>query len=701
LRFWYKPTAELSLQVVQASREVPSTPLLAEVGGWTLDVTIDPVWSAASAPALLRGALRLPGRQSVQVSPQFAARDLTARGYELAIASLVVPDIELSAYQYTGNEQYLLAARDYLVSFARFERSAWLPRGLLWNDHAIAARMIVLGRFWQLYRHCNRYDPETGALVLQLAARSAQFLADPSKFTVGTNHGVMQNLALWHYCLVFPNLPDTSRYRQLAWQRLDTQMGFYVNDEGVVLEHSTGYQQFGMTLLARALRYAALLHMPVPSQWLSKYEAVTKWYDEIRRPDGSLPIFGDTAVGPGFFPVQTAQLGPDKVASSLAEAANFAPPHSTDVLMPVAGYSVWWDCLQNWPAAAYLAETLIGWSFFPSQAHKHADEMALSLWAGGQSWLENVGYWPYSSPLRRSAETWPGSNAPHLSGELDSTWRTTSITGVCRSPELRCLDLRRTGPGYVIGREVIHLPAGMWVVLDYTSGSSAGGLTVTWHTGVGVDIRPGLRPQAFLLTAPGAQVRLGMAVTGSTVPKIDRLRGSTYPFAGWQVVGTNPTPTEALRLEQSPGEAWTATIVHSAAVSENVAAVRMSRWESPQDWELELATSPGTIRLVRTATALSSHDDHGRGLAAEITPTVDNSTGTRQLHSAYYAAMRNYPQHRDLMVRRIKVTYVLLMVLIAQELLFLFLGRAAVPLRCTAVLCWIGGGLYLSLRFLA
>ena len=62
----------------------------------------------------------------------------------------------------------------------------------------------------------------------------------------------MQNLALWQICLAFPALPNVEFYKQLALERMRDQMTFYVNEEGVILEHSAGYQNTGLEFIGMA-----------------------------------------------------------------------------------------------------------------------------------------------------------------------------------------------------------------------------------------------------------------------------------------------------------------------------------------------------------------------------------------------------------------------------------------------------------------
>ena len=87
-------------------------------------------------------------------------------------------------------------ARDMIVAWNAY-RPPPLPKGLLWNDHATAARIRVLGEFWRLdIGGVPTHRPEVGRAVLEQAARYGALLAKRGRFTFASNHGMMQNLAL-------------------------------------------------------------------------------------------------------------------------------------------------------------------------------------------------------------------------------------------------------------------------------------------------------------------------------------------------------------------------------------------------------------------------------------------------------------------------------------------------------------------------
>ena len=212
-RHYYVPGVDVTDIMIERARESPSDPVLEELKDFRLlEVGLENNEEEVKAAQwLLRGELRIPGLASTHITLPFSAQDLDDCGpvLQLPLAGFVVPDILLRAYEETGRREFFDAAQASILKFQAYEQVAILPKGELWNDHAIAARILVLANFWRVYRHSSNYRPEVARAVLQMVARSEQLLAKPGHFTYATNHGVMQNLALWHASLAFPSLPDT------------------------------------------------------------------------------------------------------------------------------------------------------------------------------------------------------------------------------------------------------------------------------------------------------------------------------------------------------------------------------------------------------------------------------------------------------------------------------------------------------------
>ncbi len=570
--------------------------------------------------------------------------------WQLFVHSLGLPRVMLDAYKADGRAEFLDAAAEYLVAYDAYEGSGWYPGGYLWNDtwqrfvrndHAVAARVPVLTEFWRLYRRSPNYRPNVAEAVFRMAARGAHLLADPSHFTVATNHGVMQNLATCNVGLSFPTLPGVEGHCRLAFKRLDEQLAFFINDEGFVLEHSPGYQGVAVVLIGIALRYLTLSEQEIPQLWLQKYQAAQRVYAEFRRPDGSLPVFGDTdgelgGTAPvvfaelrrinGLLPVvgntdgRSGSAGPiifafDDQGRAGRPAERVWSPKDGVLLAPVAGYCLWWDGLDDWPTAPRLSQTAIAWSYFQGMGHKHADEMSMAVWAGGTSWWANLGYWSYDAAGREMAESWEGANAPHLVDERTDSPRETRLRYHGRDGHLAVIDLERRGPGpYRARRQVVHVGSRLWIVIDTSSGVKGARTRTAWTTSPSVrltgsgaggaytlaDGRTGQLLRAFFDGAPGAARRT--------------IEGSRSPFGGWSVVGGIARSAPAIVVERPADGLW-ALAAWSLADEPGsepglVGAPRMHRWTGAEDWEVILPTGAGQV-------------DRGRPSQAPAPPRAD------------------------------------------------------------------------------
>jgi hypothetical protein len=702
----YVATPALSDAALEAARRVPDDAMLAElcgaIGG---DAALVPI-----ADALLDGRVAIPGFAPTAIGMPFDPLDLD-RGlppWRLFLAGLGVAKILLQAQEITGDEHYLSAARDVILGWGRYERGAWLPRGHLWNDHAIAERLVTLSRFWSLYRRHPLYDHAAAREVLQFAARSAAALAKPAQFTFSTNHGVMQNLALLHFALAFPTLPLAERHAALAFARLRDQLRFHVSDEGVVLEHSPAYHRSGLARFGRALRYLTLLDVPIPAEWWAKYERAKAFYGDLRRPDDTLPVFGDTgaereSIGPLVTLVTEGDAGGH--ARPLAPAAHWRPTDAR-AFHPVSGYAVWWNGLDAWPDVRRLSQLAVGWSSFPGHAHRHADQMSMALWASGQTWWSNVGLWPIETRGRAEAVSWAGSNAPHLVGEPDNGDSDTRVLAFGWSTTPGFLELERRGAEpYVPRRQIAQASPTLWVVIDSTSDERTDATTTTtWTTAPDVTVVQGADPGRYDLVRAAGGAYLQAAFLGSPTPRLRELRGSFEPFAGWQMGGLNePLPAPAIVLEQ-PAQASYAIAVWSLAGGGDAGlagAPSLTEWAGAEQWSLVVPLAAGAVELQRAgATLRVSHG--GKTGTEELALTRPPDYGPEQaaIRTAYAEAARKYRITGGRINQR-RATAVLVALFVAAELVLFgyrrATGRSDTGLRALGLVGWAAAGLVLAI----
>jgi Heparinase II/III N-terminus/Heparinase II/III-like protein len=708
VRAYYVREIHVSDVMVQEARDLPQDSVLEEMKDFDF---LEDHWPAKpelvdAASRLLDGELKYEGC-SARIAMPFKAQDLdrVPENCQLPLAGFFAPDLLLRAYGESGRPEFLSAAEAYIVAAHKYERAAWFPRAQFWNDHAVSARIGVLTNFWRLYRHSPNYQVKVARQILSMAARTEALLAKPGQFTSATNHGVMQNLALWQASLAFPSLPHTQEYQRLALTRLNDQMKFYVSEEGVVLEHSAGYQLFGLERLSWAFRYLDLMGQTAPAEWIEKYDRAKAFYAALRRPDGSLPTFGDTDDATDSLGPRIAVFDPERRARQLVYQPEWRPAAAVS-LYPVSGYSIWWDGLDSPANIRNLSQTVVSWSNFAGHGHKHADEMSLLFWAGGQTWWSNVGYWPYASESRSTGESWPGSNAPHLTDESFSAPRTASLVSTGSVSNLTFLELERSGAGsYLARRQVIHWTPNLWVVLDSTSSKEQNRTTTTWTTPSNV-LWQQRADGSFLLKGDHSEQQIELFVVGSPGAQQKLFRGSVHPFAGWQVESGRPTPASALVIEQPAQNSWAAA-VWSLQPSGNASALsgrpQMTNWADATNWEMRLPAAGGETTLRRQGNKVLLHPDRGTDTALELRAPPDINSQLAELNRNFGLSAARYPRFYENTPKRWKVTYLLIGIFVLQQLFFLvykFLvyKRGLWPhpeiFRLLSLIAWIAGGIW-------
>jgi hypothetical protein len=715
LRQNYVPGVKITQVMLDQARQVPTDSELDELARLRF---IPRQWKdqrqlVLAAEQLLQGKTSLLGPAAIPIRMPFDARDLDAgnQEWQLQLASLAVPETLIDAYEATGREEFFFAARDNLLGWADCERSAWLPRGYLWNDHAVASRAAVLAHFWRLYRNRPDYNPEVARPILEFAARTGQWLAKPGNFTVTTNHGVMENLALWQLRLAFPYLPGSEENARLAFTRLNTQLSFYMDDEGVVLEHSSGYHAFGLHLMGLAFRYLSLLHKPVPDPWIERYECARKYYAQLKRPDGTLPIWGDTDGAPDAY--TSAAMPADAYVQTMPFGRTLPEiPRAPASLYPVSGYSIWWDGLSSPTGLAAPSQTAVAWSYFPGLGHKHADEMSVLFWSGGQTWWTDVGYWAFGDEENRdTAVSWSGSDAPHLVGESGSSARETRLLSWGWSEPMAALDLQRKGPGnYAAERQVLRLAPDLWLVLDSTSGDTNSRTTTTWTSAYDAGIEDGkLRGSYVVHGANGAA--LAAYLLGSKEMTAREFRGSRTPFGGWEMFKGVPQPAPAIVTEQPANGSWAATLWSSpmdpAAVASYFAqSPAMSQWKDSHEWTITIPHSKRIVSIRRAGDTIFFGSDLSSGRAAKLVlqGAADVTEQRRAILRAHEEALRRYPKFAEFVKYRVKVTYLLLTVLVLQGIFAIIYrqrgGRHLLVLWVLAMSAWVASGIYIYAVYL-
>lgn len=705
---FYIPNEVMTDDILNRARHVPDDSVLDEMRTFFSSAENgDTQRLVQSAENILQGKIAYHGRPK-RIKIPFDADDIDddLPGWQLFVAGLKIPKVLLNAYEVTDRDVFLMAARDRILGWATYESSALVPKGFLWNDHAVSARIYILAKFWKHYRNHPEYDAEVARAIFQMVSRSGKLLAKPSHFTFNTNHGFMQNLALWQICLAFPTVPNVAFYKQLALDRIHDQMTFYINAEGVILEHSAGYQRTGLVFIGMAFRYLTLLNLPIPEEWKVKYQKAKNFYAQLRRPDGTLPMFGDTGSNRDVLGPRVTNVDMNG-RSTIPDYQNNWIPKQSNTIYPVAGYSIWWDGLGEWQNEATLSQAVVAWSYFPGQAHKHADEMSVLIWSAGQTWLTNVGNWTRGTDGRDHAVSWSGSNAPHLIGESTNSIRNTQLKFQGWSENLALIDLERRGPRkYVARRQVIYLRPNLWVVVDYTSGDKNSRTTTTWTTSHNVEMSEGKFSGSYSLTAENSNVSFTAFFITSEGQEIRRYKGSFMPFAGWE----KNNPANAIVVEQPTNNSWSVAIW--ALKNTEISAMQftgrpyMQNWDSPDEWKIALPVENGIVSIYREGDILYVNEGFGTNSIEEINliKAADITNKYAEIRTGFKNAASKYPKYNPLLSYRWQLTYYLISIFVLQEIFFLVYkklrGKHYAGFRMLATFGWVGIiGLWLGMVY--
>lgn len=578
----------------------------------------------------------------VLASPQYLTEPYRIQGwpsdlkygpptFRLAMASLAVEDLLLKEYVASGELAYYHLARDRILSFAKWEREQKENVEYLWNDHAISARISVLIRLWAQLRNDAEIDPESRKAFLALIDRSGQLLAKSQLFTVRTNHGVMQNLALLQITAAFPTLPAAQEWRKLAVERLDLQLSFYVSDEGVVLEHSAGYHELGVELLAAAIELMRSNDLEPSQRIVQAHQKADQFLRLIKRPDGSLPVFGNTGA---------------HAAGEFAKPELPATHSSEFALYPLSGYSVWWSLGDS------ASQTLVVWAKHEGHGHKHADEPSLHFWSRGIDWITATGYWPYGARGFEQANGWLGSNAPHARDELEGSPRNVNLLASGESGPVRVLDVQNArASGLVLRRQVIQLSTDQLLVIDGASDGATGNSRET-ETLWTFDRRLQLQrnsDQSYRAHHPKMALSMSVDVgVDSAAPSLNTsvLRGSWDPFGGW-VAAPNPEPAPGLRVLREAGSSVTATLF-SIENENQVRELKLSPGIDPEHWRLDIKEASGDWHVSREGREVVLIGRQDGPVRVELKSPASVEARQNSLRSALDQAVDAYPPWRPL-----------------------------------------------------
>ena len=600
--------------------------------------------------------------------------------WQLAYASFSFPDILIREYESTGDRKFLLLARDMIYHFLSWEKKQLIYTGMIWNDHTLSNQIMVLTRFWYHYRMDKDYDPAIAKEVLLAVERISTRLASPTVFTYNTNHGIMENVALLEASMAFPSLPNAETWAKIARTRFERQIEFYFSQEGIVLEHSPSYHGFGLALLSSMIDLDRLSGSSPPSSWVHLLKKGQLAQRFMARPDGSLPMFGDT---PGGSPKKGSEyksesLIPTEDQQILAGMYHFS-------IFPISGIGGWHTLASDGRTVAHATAS---WAYFQRNGHSHADELSISLWIEGSPELVNVGYWPDVTVGRQEALSWKGSNAPHFMGEqVVSSRYAPELLAFSDSSELRGLVMLRKAQQGTVQREFFQMGKDTWIVLDVFMGNNNIG-EIIWR--VNGSLAHPASGNPWVVEGPGQLI--GHFLGTRSIKACSNQLSQAVMFDAIK-------PVPCIILESDPLNSAVLSVWSTHATNQQNANQSL-KFISANEWEISGIEGSKWRKLMRKDNKMVLVGLENKDSMEVILKNAPDVSHERQLISTANLKLgKQYPKYYELEEYRYIVTWVCLGLAVLQ-IFFIYLIANRFPIFLNKIIAmgmisWLALGFYL------
>jgi hypothetical protein len=244
-----------------------------------------------------------------------------------------------------GTTEALRRVAPLLRSWAEVNLSAESLRTnghLAWHDHTTALRSISFVHYVTALAVTGASVQAEFPLLYEFVSVHLRVLIAEDFYSKRTNHGFDQAFALYLLANAFDFGPVARVAREIGRARLLDEASVAFNQEGIHIENSPGYHPL---MLAKLLQARALLKAFGDDFGSIDIDGILDkglaFLSHALRPDGSLPLFGDTQTHPVRLNLGEAETASNakffRYASSGGRKGE-RPPHSMRVF-PGAGYA--------------------------------------------------------------------------------------------------------------------------------------------------------------------------------------------------------------------------------------------------------------------------------------------------------------------------------------------------------------------------
>jgi hypothetical protein len=314
------------------------------------------------------------------------------------------------------------------------------PFEFAWHDHGTALRAEQIGL---LVHHVEKHSlweacGEKGAreLLARACLEHGQMLATDRFYSRHTNHGLEQSRVLLMLGVAIrPALPEPAQqWVEIATARINAELRHSFTDEGVHVENSPAYHAFVVKVFLGLIDDYRDAGLPELEAWMQETgPKALDYLSRIIRPDGLLPIIGDTEALPVTNSFARAFEGTPAYLEFLyvqTKGAKGRKPGSLHRIYPASGYAIF---RSDWHPGAEFSQAmhLVFKAGALSNYHRQQDDGSIVLYAFGEDWIIDSGLYNYDQKSavrqymrsRAAHNVWLVDRPPTLAQPPEFNWR--------------------------------------------------------------------------------------------------------------------------------------------------------------------------------------------------------------------------------------------------------------------------------------
>ena len=354
------------------------------------------------------------------------------------------------AYALTGDEEL---AGEFFAQLESWHEQNPVGRGANWScAMEVALRAMNLLAAWSLFRRSSQLSEDRLLLLLKIFDQHAAHIRRNLEFShVATSNHYLSDVAglLW-LAIMLPELSASAEWREWALAELLREMDKQILADGADYEGSTGYHCFVLELFLYSFLLCRTNGIAIEDKYWRKLQLMLEYLRAILRPDGLVPLIGDTD-GSQALPI-VAREANDRahllaLGAVVFEASQFKVPslEASQELLWLLGA----EGLQNYERLAdssaspssqafpdagtyvlrrqdlYLLFNAGGSQKGRPASHRHNDALSIEVSACGRAFIVDPGTYVYTANLRERHQF--RSTAYHSTIQIDDGEQNTIL----------------------------------------------------------------------------------------------------------------------------------------------------------------------------------------------------------------------------------------------------------------------------------